>query len=101
MEVRKMHKIDKNIPFPSDMILRNTKAERYPWKQMDVGDSVKIPMREKEDVDKFRNRVCASYRRYGNEQNPMKRFTYRFLKDPDGRIDGLRVWRLHDYDVHE
>ena len=37
-----MHKIDKNIPFPSDMILRNTKAERYPWKQMDVGDSVKI-----------------------------------------------------------
>jgi len=100
-----MYKIDKNIPLPEKESNYNKSNDKYPWKMMGVGDSVKINIGtlddgSKEDVIKFRSRLTSSYRRFGNNKVPIRRFTYRYLKSPTGEIDGLRVWRKADFDPH-
>lgn len=63
-------KIEKNIPIPG----------RYPFEQMEVGDSFAIPTSIK------RQTVSVAARRYGDKHN--KTFVTR--KMPDGTI---RCWR--------
>ena len=63
-------KIDKNIPLPT----------RWPFKQMEVGDSFAIP------TDMKRHTVAVSAMRYGKKHG--MKFTTR--KMPDGTF---RCWR--------
>ncbi len=67
--------IDHNVPFPN-------KAERFPFADMQVGDSFLIP------GDESRQQVRAAAINYGNKSGQVFKVTIR-------RTDaGLRCWRI-------
>lgn len=76
MTSRSEFKIDKKIPAPEVP----AKAMKYPWRGMQVGDSIKFPTRE-DGLTAY-----AAARGYG------KRHKMKFRIQKEGR--GMRVWRI-------
>ena len=65
-------KIDKNIPIPED-------RKRYPWKEMEVGDSFFIEGKEASQIGGIAN--------FANRTYKPKHFITRTVKG------GVRIWR--------
>jgi len=76
-------KIEKNVPFPEV----HSKF-RFPWPEMEVGDSVLICTGEKEKVDMLKRKVKGSARYYGVKTG--KKFRSLVNRDEIG----VRVWRV-------
>lgn len=75
------YKIEKGIPIPRDPFYREY-AAKYPWRQMEVGDSFAIPIEEKERI---RYAIVQARKR-----NPEYKFVTRTLP-----FEGLiRIWRV-------
>jgi hypothetical protein len=70
-------KIEKGIPIPPDPRGR-TEGSKYPFLQMEVGDSVYLPGKKS----------VGSILKYARSKKPELRFTTR----TDGQ--GIRVWRI-------
>lgn len=75
-----MIKIDKNIPFPARPTGRG-QPPKYPWKQMEVGDSFYID----QDSNKFRNSPNGCTR-------GLRKKGWLFSIRKEGT--GSRVWRI-------
>lgn len=73
-----MLKIEKNLPAPASKIARN----KYPFGQMEVGDSFLVPL-EGKYAFRIQSNMLSAARRY----RP-KRFATR------SETDGVRVWRI-------
>lgn len=77
--------IQKDIPVPQT-------HSKYPWPDMEIGDSVLMPCtrQEKEEV---RFRVVANAHNYGKLKE--KKFKVRFYDcDHTTQKSGFRVWRI-------
>ena len=79
----KVGKVEKNVPFPEV----HTKF-KFPWAEMEVGDSVLIKTGKKETVDMLKRKVKGSARYYGVKSG--KKFRSLINREEDG----VRVWRV-------
>lgn len=72
-------KIDKNVPFPQHLL----RQMKYPFDQMEVGDSFFAPMQDPRNIS---GSVAAA-----KKKHPKRGFTTegRF----EGNFFGVRVWR--------
>jgi len=77
------YKIDKNIPLPPPG-KRGPKQSRYPFKEMEVGDSFIF-----DDYDRVRmSSGSTAARIYGSNQDPVKKFATRKMGNK------IRIWRI-------
>lgn len=72
-------KIDKGIPIPPD----NQKMTKYPWREMEVGDSFFMPV----EPSKSRNKVASGLLTTARFYKPLKFKTAQ-------NSNGVRVWRI-------
>lgn len=79
----KVGKIEKNVPFPEV----HSKF-KFPWHEMEVGDSVLIKTGKTETVDILKRKVKGSARYYGVKSG--KRFRSLINREENG----VRVWRV-------
>ena len=75
--------IEKNVPIPDvhSMV-------KYPWPDMEVGDSVLIQADKGEDLFKFKRKVGPAVRYYGEKTG--KKFKTLMIREENG----VRVWRV-------
>ena len=78
-----IRKIEKDVPIPEV----HSKI-KYPWPEMEVGDSVFIKAEKGETPTKLKRRAGASARYYGNRTG--KKFKTRILR----KENGIRVWQV-------
>jgi hypothetical protein len=74
--------IEKNIPIP-------TKRYKYPWNQMQVGDSFFVKSSKKE-TELIRGRLKSGSIQYAARSKDNKKFIVRIVNDPRG----VRCWRI-------
>ncbi len=79
----KIGKIERNIPLP-EVHSRN----KYPWPQMEIGDSVLLKADEGENLYHLKRKIGPSARYYGEKTNKQ------FKALLDHEENGVRVWRL-------
>ncbi|SPD71833.1 hypothetical protein PITCH_A1070007 [uncultured Desulfobacterium sp.] len=80
----KIGKIEKDRPIPEV----NSRI-KYPWSNMDVGDSVFFRVEKGESIQQLKRKVVPSSRYYGEKTN--KEFKTMTERDPE---EGIRVWRV-------
>lgn len=73
-----MYNIEKNIPFPSNIVIK--RREKYPFSQLKLGDSFLVP-------DGKMSTISVSVAKY-NKNMQKRRFRARTVKE------GVRVWRV-------
>ena len=87
------YKIDSGVPIPTDF--RQTEL-KYPFDEMNVGDSFYIsPRSEEENVKRLGNRIAQArqaYQKRMGKRGEEMRFTQRMWTE-DG-VAGYRVWRV-------
>lgn len=76
-----MLKIEKNVPIPDAM--RFGKPRKYPFAEMDVGDSFFAP---NVGISAMAGSITYASKRHG------KKFATRFLTE--NGVKGVRVWRV-------
>jgi len=79
----KVGKIEKDVAFPEV----HSKF-KFPWPEMEVGDSVLIKTGKSETVDSLKRKVKGAARYYGVKTS--KRFRSLINREEDG----VRVWRV-------
>ena len=80
-----MYEIEKDIP----IIRRRWKREKkYPFLEMEVGDSFFVPLNKKE-IKKKRNAIMSAAHHYRN-----RKFVSRIISSEKDIIIGLRFWRV-------
>ena len=79
----KIGKVEKNVSFPEV----HSKF-KFPWPEMEVGDSVFIKTGKTETVDILKRKVKGSARYYGVKSD--KKFSSLVNREKDG----VRVWRV-------
>ncbi len=80
-----MYEIEKNI---SIIKCRMKRERKYPFPEMEIGDSFFVPSNEKE-VKKKRNAVMAAAHYYQN-----RKFVSRIISSEKDIIIGIRFWRV-------
>lgn len=83
-----MFKIDKNVEIPENKPFMQ--RLKYPFAEMDIGDSFFISAKSREDARKIQSRVSA----YGTKFSLVygTKFSTRTVEE-DGET-GVRVWRV-------
>jgi len=79
----KSQKIENNVPIPDV----HSKI-KYPWPEMEVGDSVFIEAEKGETPDTLKIKAGGSAAYYGRKTG--KKFKTAFLR----KENGIRVWRV-------
>ena len=80
-------KIEKNIPVPEkNRIGRKRKPHKYPYANMEVGDSFLVPFEEGKDHTKLYVSMWGGANHFG--KNFGGKFLVRKVED------GIRVWRM-------
>lgn len=72
-------KIEKGVPIPPRKI-----QSKYPWDQMDIGDSFFVPSTSGYKLSKIQSNAYA----YGIKITPKRKFVIRTLEK------GFRIWRV-------
>ena len=80
--------IDKGVPLPDDMRGGGT---IYPFDQLEVGDSIFIPLKEGDNGQRLKNRLAQSTRTYGKKQDPEQHYIIRYRLENE--LSGVRIWR--------
>lgn len=80
-----MIKIDKNIPMPEPQY-RAGRAAKYPWAQMERGDSFHLSCPETKTLDAFQRTLSRCGKVWGKSRDR------KFATRREG--DGVRVWRV-------
>jgi hypothetical protein len=81
----KMYEIEKNIPIIG---CRWKRERKYPFLEMEVGDSFFVPLKEKE-IKRKRNAIMSAAHHYRN-----RKFLSRIISSEKDAIIGLRFWRV-------
>lgn len=85
-----MYQVEKNIPMPRPYVGRpHSGEEKYPIRQMEVGDSFFVPLAEGQKTESLRGSINANINKKKLRQEGL-RFATRNMEG------GLRVWRLPD-----
>ncbi len=79
----KIGKIEKNVEIP----LMRTKT-KYPWPDMEVGDSVLIYLEEGKSLAGFRRKTSNFAHYYGDLTGK------KFRSQIDRSANGVRIWRV-------
>ena len=79
----KIGKIEKHVPMPEV----HSKI-KFPWAEMEVGDSVLVRIGSGEEIDTLKRQVKGSARYYGVKTG--KKFRSLISREDDG----VRVWRI-------
>ena len=79
--------IDIGIPLPEDR-RSNTK---YPFGNMEVGDSFFVQVAAGDNGDRLKNRLSQASRTFGKRQDPERKYILRTRLENE--ISGVRVWR--------
>ncbi len=79
----KINKIEKNVELPAVH-----SRHKYPWPEMEVGDSVFVKAEKGESLYKLKRQVGPAARYYGDVTG--KRFKTLLFREQGG----VRVWRL-------
>ena len=82
------YKIEKGIPLPPDTRSGTT---IYPFKEMNVGDSIFFPLSEGDNATRMKNRLSQATRTFGKKQEPERHFVLRYRLEDE--VSGVRVWR--------
>lgn len=84
------NQIIKGVPIPGDcrLIGGPTRPNRYPWKEMDVGDLWECEFDERTN----RGGVLGSLR-YHMKENPKVEFRYRLTHEKDTGKKGIEIWK--------
>jgi hypothetical protein len=86
-------KIDKGVPLPEDTRSRSN----YPFADMEVGDSIFIPLEEGDNAQRMKNRLSQATRTFGKKQDPEQHFIIRYRLEKigvgDRELSGVRIWR--------
>ena len=86
-------KIDKDVPLPDDTRSRSNS----PFADMEVGDSIFIPLEEGDNAQRMKNRLSQATRTFGKKQDPEQHFIIRYRLEKIGVGDrahsGVRIWR--------
>lgn len=77
------YKIDKNVPVPAE--LRGRKA-KYPFKEMEVGDSFFIPKTETARTTLYNASATPRLVKLG--------FKFTMQTKTENGVEGFRVWRV-------
>jgi hypothetical protein len=89
------YKIERTVPVPTDF---RTTDRKYPFEEMEVGDSFFItPEYEDETIKRLSNRMAQArqaYQRRGMKQNTPVQFTQRIWTDEETEETGVRIWRI-------
>tara|TARA_X000001388_G_C2121243_1_gene81517 strand:- start:131 stop:424 length:294 start_codon:yes stop_codon:yes gene_type:complete len=92
-------KIDKNIPVSARKY--GSVIDKYPWRKMEIGDSIAIPINSSDKVKNkshkagqlCRNTLGAKgYFAAVARNNPEYKFSTRIVKENNGFV--LRIWRI-------
>lgn len=85
-----MYKIEKNIPV-SAVIRNGAKQHKYPFFEMNVGDSFAVPVDPATQLGyiRVRNRICANVKLQKKRQ-PDAKFITRTIRAENV----IRVWRV-------
>lgn len=75
--------IDKNVPIPKQIRSGTPSNAKYPWREMDVGDSIFMKLPEAENMSAAARFFAYSNKEYG--------FTSRTVTE--NGVKGIRVWR--------
>lgn len=84
-------KIESNIPIPEAQ--RGRIRKKYPFQEMQVGDSFLVPVTDVEgkwNASKMNNRITSAARQYQQQNNPLFRVICRKVEG------GVRCWRIDD-----
>ena len=63
----------------------------YPFKEMNVGDSVFFPLSEGDNATRMKNRLSQATRTFGKKQQPERHFVIRYRLEEE--VSGVRVGR--------
>ena len=77
------YEIEKNIPIPAPAQNRKGAKSKYPWKEMEIGDSFFIPNPPKATKNGYFTNVAGVASR---------RLKMKFVQRAEG--SGLRIWRV-------
>ena len=80
-----MYKIDKGIPIPS---FSSITAPKYPWAEMQVGDSFIVRLNGEDKIGNLQSRLSAGARNAGLKLK--RRFITRSVEDKKA----VRCWRF-------
>ena len=80
--------IEKGVPLPEDMRGGGT---RYPFDQMETGDSIFFSLDEGDNAKRLKNRLSQASRTFGKKQDPEWHFVLRFRLENE--LSGVRIWR--------
>ena len=80
-----MYEIEKDIPIISPRMKRERK---YPFQEMEIGDSFFVPLNKKE-IKKKRNALMSAAHHYRN-----RKFSSRIMVSEKDVIIGIRLWRV-------
>ena len=89
--------IQKGYPIPEDI---RGRTSQYKWGDMEVGDSVFIPLRDNDNANRARNRLQQSTRTFCKKHEPEWKFVLRYRLENTGvagtlgEQSGIRVWRI-------
>ena len=74
-------KIEKGIPAPKHRpASKAQRTSKYPWRNMEIGDSVAIPNKTKTNI-------------YGSLAHASRTTGFQFTTRPEHLVNGVRVWR--------
>lgn len=82
--------IDKNAPMPPDLETRTGRRPKYPWRKMEVGDSIFI------EGEGARGRAYMAGRKHGQREREQGR-SFRIEAAEETSNDGtngVRIWRV-------
>lgn len=80
-----MYKVERNVPLPDPMLLGGGAPRKYPWLEMEVGDSFFVPC-DAESIGRISVRLRSA---------AAKNLTLNGRKFAGRRFaDGVRVWRV-------
>ena len=79
--------IDIGIPLPED---RRANV-KYPFGNIEVGDSFFVPVVAGDNGDRLKNRLSQASRTFGKRQDPERKYILRTRLENE--ISGVRVWR--------
>lgn len=80
-------KIERGIPVPPPM----RRTRRYPWGDLQVGDSILVKCTEEEKGSIRASMHSSITKRYPNHE---RKFRIAVERDDDGKLKGLRAWRV-------
>ena len=80
-------KIDKGIPIPGSIHGGGRKKNKYPFEEMEVGDSFFVKCSKEK-----RQNIQATLKN-STQRLPKMKFTTRFVTEK-GRGTGVRIWRI-------